>query len=57
MFWLEDDRPVPVAININNWASVLRNEQHKEVINIWMRKDVPSITVQAPVDHKSGGQL
>lgn len=57
MFWLEDDRPVPVAININNLASVLRNEQHKEVINIWMRKDVPSITVQAPVDHKSGGQL
>lgn len=55
-FWLEDDCPVPVAININNWTSVLRDERHKEVLNIWMRKDVPSITVQSPVDHKTGGQ-
>lgn len=55
-FWHEDDRPVPVAININNWASVLRNGGHKEVLNIWMRKDVPSITVQS-TDHNSGGQL
>ena len=55
-FWLEDDRPEPVAININNWALVLRDERHKEVLNVWMRKDVPSITVQSPVDHKTGGQ-
>lgn len=55
-FWLEDDRPVPLAIDINNWALVLRNERDKEVLNIWMRKDVPSITVQSPVDHISGRQ-
>lgn len=48
---------MPVAIDINNWASVLRNGGHKEVLNIWMRKDVPSITVQSSVDHNSGGQL
>ena len=56
-FWLEDDRPVPLAIDINNWASVLSNERDKEVLNIWMRKDVPSITVQSPVDHISGRKL
>lgn len=56
-FWYEDDRPVPVAININNWALVLREERQKEVLNIWMRKDVPSITVQSPMDHRSDGQL
>ncbi len=56
-FWLEDDRPLPLPININNWNLVLRSERHKEVLNIWMRKDVPLITVQSPVDHKAGGQL
>ena len=56
-FWYEDDRPEPVAININNWASVLRNGRHKEVLNIWMRKDVPSITVQSPTDHKLGAYM
>lgn len=55
-FWLEDDLPVPVAININNWVSVLRDERQTEVLNIWMRKDVPSIAVQSPVHHESGGQ-
>ena len=58
-FWYEDDRSVPVAININinNWALVLSKERHKEVLDIWMRKDVPSITVQSPVDHRSDGQM
>lgn len=56
-FWLEDDRPVPIAIDINNWALVLRHERHKEVLNIWMRKDVPPITVQSPVDHQPPGKL
>ena len=56
-FRLEDHRPVPLAININNWALVLRNERQKEVLNIWMRKIAPSITVQSPVDGLSDGQL
>ena len=56
-FWHEDDSPRPIAININNWASVLRNGRHKEILNIWMRQDVPSITVRPHADHVSGGQV
>ena len=54
-FWLEDDRPEPLPINIDNWNSVLRSERHKEVLNIWMRKDVPLIKVRSPGDHELGG--
>ena len=48
---------MPVAITIDNWASILHNGRHKEVLNIWMRKEVPSITVQPTVNNQSGGQL
>ena len=48
---------MPVAITIDNWASVLRNGRHKEVLNIWMRKEVPSITVQPTANHQLGEQL
>ena len=48
---------MPIAITIDNWASVLRSGRHKEVLNIWMRKEVPSITVQPTVNHHSGGEL
>ena len=57
VFWHEDNRPVPVVININNWASVLRNGQNKEVLNLWMRKEVPPITVRSSADNDSGGQM
>ena len=55
-FWYEDERPVPIAININNWASVLRSGRHKEILNVWMRKEVPSITVQSKSDNILRGQ-
>ena len=46
-----------MAITINNWASILRNGRHKEVLNIWMRQEVPSITLQPTVNHQLDGQL
>ena len=50
-FWYEDECPVPVAISINNWASVLRSGRHKEVLNVWMREDSTSTTVQLTMDN------
>ena len=59
-FWYQDEHSVPVAININNWASVIRSGRHKEVLNVWMRKDVPSevpsITLQSTTDTILRGQ-
>ena len=55
-FWYEDERPAPVAININNWASVLRSGHHKEVLNVWMRNEVPPTTVQINMDNVLRGQ-
>ena len=56
-FRLEDHLPVPLAININNWALVLYNERQQEVLNVWMRQIAPSVTVQSPVDGISDRQL
>ena len=35
-------------ITIGNWAFLLRNSQSEEIVDIWMKKEVPKIHVQRP---------
>ena len=41
-FWFKDKE----QITIGNWASLLRNFQSDEIVDIWMKKEVPQIQVQ-----------
>ena len=41
-FWFKDKE----QITIGNWASLLRNSQSDEIVDIWMKKEVPKIQVQ-----------
>ena len=43
-FWFKDKE----QITIGNWASLLRNSQSDEIVDIWMKKEVPKIHVQRP---------
>ena len=42
-FWLEKEQ-----ITIGNWTSLLRSSQSDEIVDIWMKKELPKIHVQQP---------
>ena len=39
-------------ITIGNWASLLRSSQSDEIVDIWMKKELPKIHVQEPEEDK-----
>ena len=43
-FWFKGGE----QITIGNWASLLRNFQSDEIVEIWMKQEVPKIHVQQP---------
>ena len=42
-FWLGNEQ-----ITIGNWTSLLRASESDEIVDIWMKKEVPKIHVQQP---------
>ena len=47
-FWFKGREQV----TIGNWASLLRNSQSDEIVDIWMKKELPKIHVQEPEEDK-----
>ena len=43
-FWSKGNE----QITISNWASLLRKSQSDEIVDIWMKKELPKIHVQRP---------
>ena len=43
-FWFKDKE----QITIGNWASLLHDSRSDEIVDIWMKKEVPKIHVQRP---------
>ena len=48
-FWFKGKEQITIA----NWASLLRKSQSDEIIDIWMKKEVPKIHVQGPEEDNS----
>ena len=47
-FWFKGKE----QITIGNWASLLRDSQSDEIVDIWMKKELPKIHVQQPEEDK-----
>ncbi len=47
-FWFKGKE----QITIGNWATLLRDSQSDEIVDIWMKKELPKIHVQQPEEDK-----
>ena len=47
-FWFRKEE-----ITISNWASLLRDSQTDEIIDIWMKREVPKLTVELAEEYNS----